>query len=208
MCDRWGGQQLHQQSADFAAHSHVWRDSSVCVSPLLHMCDMTHSYASRDSFVFIIWLIHIHHMTHSYVGFDSCMCGRRRRQHSTLWYGFTCISHVYAWQDSSVCVTSLSHSCDMTHSYVWRDSFVCVAWLVRTRDTTLSCVRHDACVRVTWLNCRRALFHVCDKQAAQAAQHSADMARGKASDVHDFDGDAVEERIGFTFVCIYLYVDM
>jgi len=53
-----------------------------------------------------------------------------------------------------------------------------------------------------------ALFHVCDKQAAQAAQHSADMARGKASDVRDFDGDDVEEHIGFTFVCIHVYTYM
>ena len=31
-------------------HSHVWRDSLICVTWLTHMCDITYSYVWRDSF--------------------------------------------------------------------------------------------------------------------------------------------------------------
>jgi len=28
----------------FASYTHVWHDSFICVTWLIHMCDMTHSY--------------------------------------------------------------------------------------------------------------------------------------------------------------------
>jgi len=46
--------------------SHVWNDSFICVTWLIHICDMTHSYVWlthsyvwRDSFIRVTWLIHI-----------------------------------------------------------------------------------------------------------------------------------------------------
>jgi len=67
------------------------------------------------------------------------------------------------WHDSFVCVTCLSHVCDMTHSYVWHASVMCVTWLIiaihrealDAGDMTPACVRHDSCMCATWL------IHVC-----------------------------------------------
>jgi len=38
-------------------HSYVWHDSCICVTWLIHMCDMTHSYVWHDSFICVTWLI-------------------------------------------------------------------------------------------------------------------------------------------------------
>jgi len=98
-------------------------DSFICVTWLIHMCDMTHSYVWHDSsngcswlyengsFTCVTWLIHMCDMTHP---MDVVRC-----------MGMT---HSYVWHDSFVCVTWLIHMCDMTHSYVWHDSFICVTW--------------------------------------------------------------------------------
>jgi len=40
----------------------VWHDSFICVTWLIHMCDMTHSYVWHDSFICVTWC----HMMHSY----------------------------------------------------------------------------------------------------------------------------------------------
>jgi len=40
----------------------VWHDSFICVTWLIHMCDMTHSYVWHDSFICVTcvtWLIHV-----------------------------------------------------------------------------------------------------------------------------------------------------
>jgi len=79
----------------------MWRDSFICETWLIHMCDMTHSYVWHDSFICETWLIHMCDMTHSYV-----------------------------WHDSFICVTWLIHMWDMTHSCVWHDSFICETWLI------------------------------------------------------------------------------
>ena len=77
-------------------HSYVWHDSFICVTWLIHMCDMTHSYVWHDSF-----------MTHSYVWHDSFIC--------VTWLIHMC-DMTHSW---------LIRMCDikMTYSYVWHDSF-------------------------------------------------------------------------------------
>jgi len=42
-------------------------DSLICVTWLIHMCDMTHSYVWHDSFICVTWFIHMCDMIHSYV---------------------------------------------------------------------------------------------------------------------------------------------
>jgi len=51
-------------------HSHVWHDSFICVTCLIHTCDMTHSYAWHDSFIRLTWLIHTCDMTHKISHFN------------------------------------------------------------------------------------------------------------------------------------------
>ena len=81
----------------------------MCVTWLIHMCDMTRSYVWHDSFICVTWLIHMRNMTHSYV-----------------------------WHDSFIRVTWLIYMHDMTHSYVSDDSFICVPWLIHTCNTSHS----------------------------------------------------------------------
>jgi len=85
-------------------HSYVWHDSVICMTWLIHVCDMTHTYVWHDSFICVTWNIHMCDMTHSSV-----------------------------WHDSFVQVTQVTWlicMCDMTHSYVWHDSFIYVTWLI------------------------------------------------------------------------------
>jgi len=49
----------------------MWHDTFVCVTWLIHMCDMTHSYGWRGSFICVPWRIHTRDMTHSYVCHDA-----------------------------------------------------------------------------------------------------------------------------------------
>ena len=89
-------------------HSFVWHDSFICVTWLIHMCDMTHSYVWHDSFICVTWLIHMCDMTHSYVWHDS----------------FTC--YVPAWQNSltstskDLCVLSYIRICDLLHVWIYK----------------------------------------------------------------------------------------
>ena len=76
------------------------RDSFVCVTWLMRVCDMTHSFMGHDSFLCVTWLIHMCAVTHS------------------------CIT-----RDSFLRVTSCILVCDMICSYVWHESFM-LAWLI------------------------------------------------------------------------------
>ena len=66
------------------------------------------------------------------------------------------MTHSYVWHDSSICVTWLTHMCDMTHPYVWHDSLIDVTRLIHMYDMTHSYVWHDSSICVTWL------IHMCD----------------------------------------------
>ena len=102
---------------------------SICVTWLIHMCDMTHSYVWHNSFICVTWLIHVAWPIH--------MCD---------------MTHSYVWHDSFICVTWLIHMCDMTHSYVVHDSFISVPWLIHMCGKTLSWVAWliHMCDRTLW----------------------------------------------------------
>jgi len=55
-------------------HSYVWHDSFICVTWLIHVCDMTHPYVWHDSFICVTWLIYMCDLTHLYVWHDSFTC--------------------------------------------------------------------------------------------------------------------------------------
>ena len=139
--------------------SFTWRyDWLICVTWLIHMCDMTHPYmwpgtymcVWHDSFICttclihkcVTWLIHMHDRTHSYVWHDSFICVAGLIHMCGM-------THSHVWHDSFICVTWLIHMCDMTHSYMWLDSFICVTWLIHMCDMTHSYVWHDSFMCVT-----------------------------------------------------------
>jgi len=101
----------------------MWHDSFMCVTLLIHTCDVPHSYAWRASFIRGKWL------TQSYVWRGPFIC-------------VTCLIHVCDMPHS--CVTCLIHRCDAPHSYVWHESFIRGKWLTHMCDMTHSYVWHDS----------------------------------------------------------------
>ena len=105
-------------------HSYVSHDSFICVTWLIHMCDMTHSYAT--------WPIsHTH--THEQV-FDTAEIEMSASNYVASFQKFP---HTHI-QDSFICVPWLIHMCAMTHVASFQkfphtriqDSFTCVPWLI------------------------------------------------------------------------------
>jgi len=143
---------------------HVWHDSFICVTWLIHMCDMTHWCVWHYWFIWVPWVIYRCAMTHSYVCHDSfiCvpwlihMCDMGAMSHlyvrasplpQPLLTSATWLIHMrdmtdlYGWDDSFICsgvatAAATVYMCDMTHSYVWHDSFICVTCLIHMGDMT------------------------------------------------------------------------
>jgi len=127
----------------------------MCVTWLIHVCDVTHSCVWRDSFMCVTWLIHVCDsftcVTHSYVWHDS----------------FTCVTHSCVWHDSFRSRAWLIQVCDMTQSFVWEldvqshlmDSCTCGTWLTQVCDMAHSCVWHDSFMCVTWFIGANKLSH-------------------------------------------------
>jgi len=114
-------------------HSRVWYAAFMCVTWMIHVCDMNHSCVCHESFTCVrradpvvasvVWRIYIH------------MCD---------------MTHSYVWHDSFIRVTWLIYVCDITHSYVWHDSFTSVVWRIYACDTTRSYVWHDITHSYVW----------------------------------------------------------
>jgi len=98
-------------------------DSFMCVTWLIHVCDMIHSCVWYDSFIYLPWLIHVCDVTYSCVWHDS----------------FMCVTWLLHSDDSSMWVSWLTaqHVCDMTHSCAWHDSFMCVTWLLHADNSSM-----------------------------------------------------------------------
>ena len=95
----------------------------ICVTWLIHMCDMTHRDVWHESFICVTWLQ-----------------TPQTPPLPFLWQGFM-------WHDSFICVTWLIATCDTNHLYVWHDSFKCVTQLIYV----FKCPRHIykyTCARV------------------------------------------------------------
>jgi len=130
-------------------------DSFICVTWLIHKCDMTQSYAWHDSVICVTWLficvtwrdwpIHICGMTRAYAWHDSFMCvswllGMRDMTHSCTW-----LEYLQVWQDSHMRVTWLSV---IWRLHVWKDPSI--------RAVRLLCFFDMNCMRVT------RTIHQCD----------------------------------------------
>jgi len=142
----------------------VWHNSFICVTWLIHMCDMTHLFVWHASIICVTCLNYMCDMTHSYVWHASFIC-------------VTCLIHTcdmpdsYMWHAWFIHVTCLIHTCDMPDSYMWHAWFIHATWLIHTCDmphsayrcsvveicdTTHSYVWHDSFICVTWL------IYLCD----------------------------------------------
>jgi hypothetical protein len=131
----------------------------ICVTCLIHTCDMPHSHAWHASFTRVTCLIHRCDMPHSHVWHASFTC-------------VTCLIHMcdmlhsHVWHASFTCVTCLIHMCDMLHSHVWHASFTCVTCLIHMCDMPHSHVWHASLTCVTCLN-STAFFCVSSKPLAK-----------------------------------------
>ena len=146
----------------------VWRDSFMCVTWLVLVCDVTHSCVSwgktrMSCASYVTWILHMCDTTDPYVWHDSFICVTwlinvcDMTPVYVLHYSFLCVTwliHIchesrleypafHVWRDSFTCVTRLSLMCDMTHSYVWHDSSICVTWLSSICDMT-----HGPCTHI------------------------------------------------------------
>ena len=119
-------------------------DLFICVTWLIHVCDVTLSLVWRDAFICVTWLIHMSDVTYSCVWCDAFSC-------ETWPIDMCSMVHSYVWHDLFTCVTRFVHMCAVTHAYVRRDSLICVTWLIHICDVTDLHVRHDSFTRVTGL---------------------------------------------------------
>jgi len=125
-------------------HSYVSHDSFVCVTWLMHMCDIR-LVGIRNMCLGVTWLVQ---MCASCVWHDSCYMWHDSHI-CVIWLIHLC--DMVAISDICVCVTWLSHMCDMTHSWVCHDSRICVTWLNQMCDVTHLRIWHDAFTCVTWV---------------------------------------------------------
>jgi len=183
-------------------HSYVWHDSFAWVTWLVRtwisrvVCGRSQARLRcvwRDSFACVTWIIH--------------MCGILIRKcgmtHSRVWhYSFTRICCKYCkrsqarfrcvWHEAFMCVTWLTHMCDMTHPrglaeravdddnraasvydvYKWvtcvllgHIAFIHVTWLVYMCDVTHSHVWHDIFTCVAWLIHMGLTWLICIRNA-------------------------------------------
>ena len=99
---------------------YVWRFSSICVTWLMYMYDVTpHFYVWHDSSICVTWLIHMCDVTPSYVW----------RCPTYKWV----MSHKWI---SPAHVGPSMWMCDVTHVYEWREPFICATWLIYMWDMT------------------------------------------------------------------------
>jgi len=97
---------LIHMTHSYVTHLYMWHDSFICVTWLIHMCDMTHSY---------VW-----HVTHLYMWHDSFICVTWLIHMCDMWRIPTCdMTHSYAGHDSFIHMSLMTCvSCDKTHSYM------------------------------------------------------------------------------------------
>ena len=140
-------------------NAYIMRDMMhpICVTWLIHMCDMTHTCTTAAYIIRDGWLMHESCHTRLYMRHDSFICVKLIHICMT-W-------RIHMWDVTHSCVTYTScmplergwsrHICNMTHSYVWHDSFISVPWRIHIYDMTHSYVWHGA------FTCATRLFDMC-----------------------------------------------
>jgi len=155
----------------FLRVSHTCLRVSICVTSLIHICDMSREYAWHDTHVNDSGHTYEWFISHIYEWFIShirMICGVSSQALATWLTNMCDMVHLHCdmdycnvWHSILPFVTCLMDICDMTHGNVWRDSIKSVkwcrsregvTWLNDMRDMTHWNVWHDSSTCVTWLN--------------------------------------------------------
>jgi len=123
----------------------AWRDSYVCVTWLIQMCDVTHTYVWHASYKCVTWLIHMCDMP--YVPDDAAVGPFWR---AAWWRQAALRETTHMSYDPYVCVTSRIHMYNMTHTYI---TLYLIALLLAHLD-----VLHDE---------NKLLFHIGGQATAE-----------------------------------------
>ena len=105
-CDTWE----RRSAGRVMTHSCVWRDSLMCVTWLIHVCDMTQSCVWRDSLICVTWLIlvcvpwliHMCDMTHSIVRHEVWVIKQSCMNESCRTYEWVTV-HIREWLIHTKC---------------------------------------------------------------------------------------------------------
>ena len=120
------------------SHSHVWHNSVVRATWLIHMCDTTHSYVRHDS---VYRRIHICDVTYAFEWHDSTV--------RVTWFHMCVMTHSYVWNDLFIHATWFIHTSDMFDCHVCNDSFIYVTWLHHICAIAHLYVCHNSFILVT-----------------------------------------------------------
>ena len=104
-------------------HDSCHASTCMCVTWLMHVCDMTHACVWHDSWMRVTWLMHACDMTHACVWHDSCM--------RVTWLMHACdINHTWLMQDDVMpCMTMMSGVKSHTSSF-WHDYHRINTWCI------------------------------------------------------------------------------
>ena len=137
-----------------------------------HVCDLKHSRARHDSFICVTWLIHMCQMICLHVSLESHLYACDAK-HSRLWHGsLKCVTWLF--QMSFICVAWILLTCHMTYSDVRRDPCRCVTYLAKQSNP----FPHFRCAHFeTWLiyMCACALQDSCVYICALTVQNMSQM---------------------------------
>jgi len=109
-------------------HSHVWRDSFICVTficvrCLIHICDMTHLYVWHVSFICVTWLIYIllAHIQNAIQKKRAVPFAMRNGTHT----------HTHTRTHTHRHALRRIQNCTMTRSFVRHGWFICLPRLIQ-----------------------------------------------------------------------------
>jgi len=133
--------------------TYVRHDSCMYVMRWMHMCDMTYSCVlKRDPYICVTWLMHTCEITRTYEIRSLRWSVVKCVTHTNEPWLSCALGHA-----SFVCVTWLIHIRDMANAHVWHDpcnaTFSCAGtWCIRAQCIIYAYVWHDQYIYVTWLS--------------------------------------------------------
>jgi len=144
----------------------------ICVTWVIHTCDMTHSHVWHDSFTCVTWLMHTCDTTD--FTFDITAMAHIWMSHmNESWHTYKWVmSHI--WMSHVAHIRHYCHGTHMNESYEWVMSHIWMSHVAHIRhycstllfDITASFVWHEV-ICVVWLfhmgmSCMTWLIHICD----------------------------------------------